>query len=302
MRLHSLGRTGIDVSALSFGTGALPRACPREAAEAIACALDLGVNAFEVDAGDDASVALLSAGLARAQGGAHVFARAVSQVAFDLPSPHVRADQAWPGAALRAQVEGLLARLGIDRLALLQLHAWCPEWLHEGDWRETLVALRSEGKIAGFGVSLFDHDVDAALEAVASGAIDAVQIMVNILDPSAAETALPLCQRHDVGVIARAPLYFGAFARHLDFAPDDWRHRYFYPAHRAETAARVKALAAEVGPPLAPALRFVLAQPGVSTVAVGMRRRAQVEANVAAAAGPLDDATCAVLARHKWLC
>lgn len=302
--MRRLGGTGLALSELSFGTGGLAAADPAEAGEAIACALDAGINGFEIDAGDAAAIALLGAALARAgaRHRVHVFARATSRMPFDLPSPHVRADQAWPGARLRAEAEALLARLGVERLALLQLHAWCPEWLHEGDWRETLEQLRAEGKIAGVGISLFDHDVDAGLEAVASGAIDSVQAMVNVFDPAAAAALLPLCQRHDIGVIARSPLYYGALAGGCaqGFAPGDWRDTYFYPAHRRETEERVGALGAG---PTATALRFSLSHPAVSTVAVGMRSRAQVEANVAAAGeGPLGAEQLAALAKHKWLC
>lgn len=302
MRLRSLGRIGLQVSELSFGTGALGMADPAEARAAIALALDRGINAFEIDAADAAAVTVLGEALAGKGTRVHIFARAASLVPFDLPSPHIRADQAYPGARLRTDVEGLLGRLGVERLALVQIHAWCPEWQHEGDWGETIEALRSEGKIAGVGVSLFDHDVDAGLEAVASGTIDAVQGMVNIFDPSAGAALLPLCHRHAVGVIARSPLYYGALAGRLDFAPEDWRHAYFYHQHRAETEARVAAIA-ELGAPAELAIRFGLMHPAVSTVAVGMRTPAQVEANLAAAAkGPLDADTLAALARHRWLC
>lgn len=51
------------------------------------------------------------------------------------------------------------------------------------------------------------------------------------------------------------------------------------------------------------ALRFCLSHPAVSTVAMGMRNRAQLEANLQAVlAGPLDPDICAALAEHAWLC
>ena len=49
------------------------------------------------------------------------------------------------------------------------------------------------------------------------------------------------------------------------------------------------------------ALRFVLSNPDVATVIPGMRRPANVRANVAAsAAGPLPAALLAELRRHRW--
>ena len=286
----------------------------REASAAIALALELGINAVEIDAGDRDAVSLLGAILRRegVRNQVHVIARASSLVRFDLPSPHVPAQQAYPGSHIRAETEALLAVLGVERLALQQLHAFCPEWRGEGDWQETFERLRAEGKIAGFGISLFDHDVEAGLGIVASGAIDAVEVMYNIFDQGAAATLLPLCQGHDVGVIARSPLYFGALAPAAgggmrDFPQEDWRSAYFFDAHRRETEDRVRRLTHAVEPPdrsLADlALRFCLSQPAVSTVAVGMRTREQVEANIEALRlGPLSAGKRTSLASHKWLC
>lgn len=274
----------------------------------VALALDRGVNTVEIDAGDGEAARLLGEVLRRENAGdrVHVFARATSLIRFDLPSPHVFVQDAYPGRHLRAETEALLATLGVERLGLQQLHAWCPEWQHEGDWLETFERLREEGKIAGFGVSLFDHDVAAGFEIVASGLIDAVQAMYSVFDPTPAKALFPLCQKHDVGIIARAPLYYGALGGALEFAADDWRDAYFYDEHRRETTGRVQRLADEMardGPVAEMALRSCLSHPAVSTAAVGMRNRAQLEANLRAAlAGPLDADVRAMLAKHAWLC
>ncbi|WP_343519743.1 aldo/keto reductase [Sphingomonas sp.] len=308
-----LGRTGLDVSVCTLGADALasPGADQREAAAIIACAIERGLDAVELDAGSGRAAVLLGEVLARtgARGRVHVFARVASRVRFDLPSPHISAQQAYPGRHIRTETEALLRTLGVERLGLQQLHAWCPEWLHEGDWRETLERLREEGKIAGYGISLWDHDLDAAAEAVARGAVGSVQLMYNIFDAGAAGL-LPFCQHHDAGVIARSPLYFGALGWRGGgpaLTPHDWRDGYFYDAHRTETLARVNKLASDVAPfgePLpAIALRFALSHPAVTTVAVGMRTRAQLEANLAAIErGPLAAEELAALAPHAWLC
>jgi aryl-alcohol dehydrogenase-like predicted oxidoreductase len=241
----------------------------------------------------------------------HIFSRVASLVPFDLPSPHVSAGAAYPGRHIRAQTEAMLARLGVDRLACQQIHAWCPEWLGEGDWLETLVRLREEGKIAAIGVSLFDHDADAGLQAVAGGEFDCIQLMYNIFDPGAAETVLPLCRKHGVGAIVRSPLHFGALSAAIGkaapFPAGDWRADYFFEEHLGETRQRVLVLQPEAdragGSVTDLALRFSLSHPSVSTVAVGMRTRAHVEANLDAVdRGPLASETLERLSRHKWLC
>jgi aryl-alcohol dehydrogenase-like predicted oxidoreductase len=312
MRYRDLGRTGLRVSELTIGVCAGNDA--RETRATLALGLERGVNAATLDADDDAAVTLLSEALAQKgdSQALHILARATSLVPFDLPSPHVPAWQAYPGRHIRAEAERLLASLGVERLALLQLHAWCPEWLGEGDWLETLDRLRAEGKIAGFGISLFDHDVNAALETVASGAIDAVQLMYNIFDQGAAATLFASCAAHGVGVVVRSPLYYGAltpdFARQQPvFSEFDWRNSYFYDDHRHETAERVRKLAPLVEAPDRSitdlALRFSLSHAAVSTLAVGMHQRGHLEANLEALArGSVDAGRVAALARHKWLC
>lgn len=314
MTLRRLGRTGLDVSACTLGTAALasPTADRREAGTMIARALERGVNAFEL-AGSDGRVAdLLGEVFARAgaRSRVHVFARVTSLVRFDLPSPHIPAQQAYPGRHIRTETEALLRTLGVERLGLQQIHAWCPEWLDEGDWLETLDRLREEGKIAGYGISLWDHDLDSAATVLARGAASSVQFMYNIFDQGAGTGLLPFCQRAEIGVIARSPLYFGALAWDEGgpaLAPHDWRDGYFYDSHRQETLARVRRLAREVvvsGRPLPEvALRFALSHPAVTTVAVGMRTCAQLDADLAAIErGPLQAEEIAVLAPHTWLC
>jgi aryl-alcohol dehydrogenase-like predicted oxidoreductase len=315
MRLRRLGRFGLAISELSLGTAGWerPGLAADEAGAAMRRALGGGINAVEISADADRAIEILADVLKEtsARQDIHILARLTSLVPFDLPSPHVHAQQAYPGQHIRAQTEAVLRRLGVERLGVQQLHAWCPEWLHEGDWLETLVRLREEGKIAGIGVSLFDHDVEAALEAVGSGVVDCVQVMYNIFDRGAAAALLPFCRSRDVGVIARSPLYYGALAETVSapepFAAGDWRSDYFYDAHLRETRARVDRLRAEVQPPDGPiaetAIRFSLSHAAVSTVAVGMRTRDQVEANLRAVErGPLSVERLKALRRHKWLC
>jgi aryl-alcohol dehydrogenase-like predicted oxidoreductase len=191
------------------------------------------------------------------------------------------------------------------------LAAWCPEWWDEGDWLQALVSLKDEGKIAGFGVSLFDHDVEAALDGAARGIIDAVQVMYNVFDQQAAAALLPLCLRQDVGVIARSPLYYGMLVardeRPNAFSGDDWRREFFFDAHRDETrfrADQLEELAEKSGHSLPDlALRFSLSHPAVSTVAVGVSSRTHLDPDLEALErGPLDAEMLRALARHKWLC
>lgn len=304
MRTRRLGRTGLTVSEATLGTARLTASDRGEASAMLSLALERGVNAIELDAGDTEAARLVGEVLKNENAAhrVHIFARATSPLRLDLPSPHLPAGQIYPGAGLRADTERLLASLGVERLASLQLHAFSAEWLGEGDWLETLQTLRTGGKIAAIGVSLFDHDVESGFAPVAGGAIDTLQMLFNPLDPApAASGLLASCRQHDIGVIARAPLYYGALAgKTRGFAADDWRAAYFHEAHARETEARIAAIGGDTA---ALALRFAISHPAVSTVAFGMRTREQLVANLAALeAGPLAPEQLVALKPHAWLC
>jgi len=302
----ALGPTGIMVSPLTLGTAALAKAS--EPRQVVAAAMSGGVRAIELDAGDAAAIAVL-AGVSDLRDMA-VLVRIRPQVPLDLPSPHLSVADVYSARSLRDQTESLLRTLGIKRLDLLQLHAWSAEWLDEGDWRQEAERLRSEGKIGGIGVSLFDGDVDAAIGAVDARAVDAVEVMFNLFDTAAATGLLPTCRERGVGVIARSPFYYGLLAGPVDratgFAQNDWRREFFFDEHLQEAsdrAARVQA-ALEPGETLAQvALRFTLSHPAVTTVATGLTSVAQVEHALAAIAlGPLPPDRLRSLFAQRWLC
>jgi aryl-alcohol dehydrogenase-like predicted oxidoreductase len=317
MRYRRFGRLHFPVSELTAGTWGYDQriwkdADAAETEAALLLALESGVNMIDVAAAYGEAEQWIGALLRRWNvTGIHIATKVTPLLPIALPSPQIRVDQAFPGWHIRRSTENSLRALGVEQLALQQLHAWSPAWIDEGDWLSTMEALQREGKIAGFGVSLFDHDADAALPLVERGLVDAVQVMYNLFDQGAARALLRHCERHDVAVIVRSPLYAGALtAGILDaepFRPGDWRRHYFYPEHLAETRSRMAAVARDAGGgPEATAelaLRFCLSDRAVSTVAVGMRRRWHVYANLKAMGlGPLDPHTRARLVRHAWLC
>lgn len=317
MHYRRLGRLGFPVSELASGTWGLDRRMwtdvdTVEAAAALALALERGVNLIDTAAAYGQSEEMIGDVLRSQQWNRHVLlaTKVNPLVPIGLPSPHVHASEAYPGWHIRRSTEQSLRRLGVERLALQQLHAWSPVWLGEGDWLPTLVALRAEGKIAGFGVSLFDHDPDSAVKLVESGAVDCVQVMYNLFDQGAAAALFAACLTYDVGVIVRSPFYAGALSSDIHeespFRAGDWRAEYFYPAHLAETRMRVAALECAVRSPDRSvqdlALRFCLSHPAVSTVAVGMRQRRHVYANLRVLGDPLlSENARAQLAHHAWL-
>ena len=192
--------------------------------------------------------------------------------------------------------------LGEERLDLVQLHC-PPDGVFESDavfdWLDQMVA---DERIAAYGVSV--ETVAQALSAIARPRVASVQIILNCFRLKPLEQVLPAALQAGVGIIARVPLASGLLSGRYDentaFAADD--HRNFNRRGEAfdvgetfagvpyevglEAARRLGELVDE-GSTLAQfALRWVIDQPGVSTVIPGARNPDQVVQNTAAASAP----------------
>ncbi|WP_205696651.1 aldo/keto reductase [Conexibacter sp. SYSU D00693] len=316
MHLRRLGRTGFEVSEVGFGAWGISGvewigAQDDESVQALERAIDRGLNVI------DTALAY----------GPHHSERLVGQVVRRCDEDVVVAtkvppkNQLWPAAAgsrvedvfprdhVRACAERSLRNLGMEAVDLLQLHVWLDDWLDQGDWQEEVEALRDEGKIRAFGISINDHQPETALRAVASGLVDTVQVIYNVFDQSPEDELFPLCEEHRVGVLARVPLDEGGLTGRItpetEFADDDFRKGYFAGDRARQVQERVAAIAADLGRPVEDvpeiALRFCLSHPAVSTVIPGMRSVRNVERNCAIADGRgLPAADVQKLRAHRW--
>lgn len=318
MQSRRFGRLGFEVCELGFGTWGFDERLWRDA-DASNCrrALEHAVaNGFDfvdtaVAYGNGAAESLIGETLAAVEGGdrVRVATKIIPAEYLSGPAPHIPAEVAYPGAHVRASVEASLKRLRRERLDLVQLHSWASPWLGAGDWEETLEALRSEGKILGWGVSVFDHDGDSALALVDQGRCDSIQVVFSLFDQTPTLELFPLCVLRDVAVIARATLYHGALARPdaatRVYPEDDFRHHLFSGGHGAECRDRAMRIVdgLEEGETLPEiALRFVLSHEEVTTTVVGMRSPARVDENLAIAHAPkLPRERVLSMRRHNWL-
>ncbi len=201
-----------------------------------------------------------------------------------------------------------LANLGLERIDLLQLHVWDDTWAADDGWKRAADDLKRAGTIRAFGISVNRWQPENVLAAIATGVVDAVQVVYNVFDQAPEDRLFPACRAAGVAVIARVPFdegsLTGTLTRDTTFPADDWRSTYFTPEHLAATLSRVDRLQplVEAGGSLPDlALRFILAAPEVSTVIPGMRRTRHVDANLAASdRGPLDADMVAALRAHRW--
>ena len=207
----------------------------------------------------------------------------------------VPVERSLPRGQVTASCEASLRALQLDVIDCVQLHAYWPTWGIEGYWLDELRALKQQGKVRAIGISVPDHRSDMVLPIVISGAIDSVQTVINIFDPIALENLVPLCQKHNVAVIARCILDEGGLTGFLTpdttFPPGDFRHGYFDDTvPRATYIAKVDALrryVPEYASSLAAlAIKFALWHPGVTTAIASMHEQRYAAMNIAAALEP----------------
>ena len=317
MHSRTLGASGIDVSEIGFGAWGIGQsqwvgAQDDESLRALSRALDLGLNFIDTALayGDGHSERLVGR-VVRGRTEHVVVATKVPPKNRTWPAPSgIHVDEAFPGDHVRACTERSLANTGLDVLDVQQLHVWSDEWVEQGDWLETVEALKAEGKIRCFGVSINDHQPSNAVKLIETGVVDTVQVIYNVFDQSPEDELLPLCAQRGVGVIVRVPFDEGGLTGRItpdsEFPEGDFRRGYFAGERKREVADRAQAIVDDLGRPLADlpeiALRFVLSRPEVSTVIPGMRSLRNVERNMAVGDGAgLPASDVETLKRHRWL-
>jgi aryl-alcohol dehydrogenase-like predicted oxidoreductase len=192
--------------------------------------------------------------------------------------------------------------LGVDRIDLVQLHCPPTPVYSSDEVFDALDTLVAEERIARYGVSV--ETCEEALTAIARPNVTSVQIILNAFRMKPLLQVLPAAQEAGVGIIARVPLasglLSGKYTKDTFFPENDHRayNRHGEAFDQGETfsgvdyatgveaAAEFSALAPEGYTPAQLALRWIIDQPGVTTVIPGARSPEQARANAAAAKLP----------------
>jgi aryl-alcohol dehydrogenase-like predicted oxidoreductase len=212
-------------------------------------------------------------------------------------NPHE--DSSFTEANLRSWIGRSLDNLGVDRLDLVQWHCPPQATLDRQDMYDMFDTFTDEGLIAGYGVSI--ETTQQALDAIAHPQLKSVQIIANAFRLKPFEQVMPAAAEAGVGIIVRVPLASGLlaakFTPHSTFGADDHRHynRNGEAFDMGETfsgvpfelginaAAELGALAPEGVTPAQAAIRWLVDQPGVTTVIPGASSVEQAQANAAVA-------------------
>ena len=314
MLSRPFGRLGWPVSEVGYGlwgVGGWTGSDDDESIEAIERSIALGCTFFDTALayGDGKSEALLGRVIARHRGTPLVVATKIPPKNRRWPArADYRLDDVFPADYIRQATETSLENLGVSSIDVQQFHVWTDEWAADERWQRAVDGLKREGLIKSFGISINRWEPTNVLKALRTGLVDSVQVVYNIFDQNPEDELFPMCRDLGVAVIARVPFdegsLTGTMTRDMTFPEGDWRNLYFPPDKLGPILDHVDALRPDVPPGMTMpelALRFILANPDVTTVIPGMRRLRHVESNLRVSdGGPLDPAVMAALRQHRW--
>ena len=240
MRTRRLGNTDLIVSEVGFGTWTLVSdwwGRSDDPHDMIKAALDAGINFID------------TAPVYGAEGAGETILRdylsgrddlvLTTKVGYDIAAERRFPGQSerphdWEPESVRRQVEASLTRLGTDRIDLLQLHNPRIEPIVDDALWETLLALKSEGKVRELGVALGPAIgwIQEGNIAIDERPIATLQTVFNALEqePGLTFAARDRVRAGEVSLLARVPHASDALSGKItidtEFPPGDHRaHR-----------------------------------------------------------------------------
>ena len=314
MRYRTFGRTGWQVSDVGYGMWGMAGWTGSDDEQSHASldkAIELGCNFFDTAwaYGDGRSERILGRTLQRHAGKTLYVATKIPPKNRQWPARAGRAlEDVFPADYIREYTELSLENIGVSSLDLQQFHVWNDDWSTDERWQRAVRALKDEGLVKAFGISVNRFQPTNVLRALDTGLVDAVQVVYNVLDQNPEDELFPACQARNIAVIARVPFDEGSLTGTLTadtrWPEGDFRNSYFTPENLAATLPRVEAIkqivpAGMTLPELA--LRHILQHPAVTTVIPGMRKASHVAQNLAASdAAPLSHAFMEELKAQRW--
>jgi aryl-alcohol dehydrogenase-like predicted oxidoreductase len=305
MQMRPLGRTGLNVSVLGFGCGAvgglMVRGTAADQEQAVAIAVDAGINYFDTapSYGDGASETNLGRVLNTLKPDVYVGTKVRLE----------DSDKRDIAQAVAASLEASLRRLGREDVDLFQLHnaitvadraGGIPARQVLDEVVPAFERLRSQGKTRFFGITAIG-DTDALHQVIDAAVLHTAQVPYNLLNPSvggempagfpAQDYRNLLARMHaaSVGAIGIRVLAGGALSgeagRHpiASPPPEPIASAHSYEADLAR-ARRLLPLVSEAHAASLPeaALRYAIAHPAMSTVLIGIATVEQLQQAIVA--------------------
>lgn len=293
MKYRTIGKTNLKVSEIGFGAWAIggnmwgPQD-DNDSIKAINKAIDLGINFIDTAAayGNGHSERVIGRVLKTRNEKIYIATKIPPTIW--PPGPETSSKDIFPKERIISFVEDSLKNLNVDCIDLIQLHSWRENWTNETQWYETLLELKNAGKINFIGVSVHDNMEDEALGLIETGRVDTIQVVYNVLTQTPKKNLFPKALKHNVGIIARVPLAYGAltgkFTENTTFAENDFRTRRYTGEGLKEILGKVERFKEITNTKdkkelISYAINFSLAHEAVSVSIPGIRNESQAEEN-----------------------
>jgi aryl-alcohol dehydrogenase-like predicted oxidoreductase len=311
MEYRQLGKTPLSISRIGFGGGPAGGhdygpVDEEEWKSAVLAALDNGVNFFDV-----ANVY----GLGRVE---ELLSQALGERRHDVViatkcglvwDQHRKVRRDLGKNTVLRSLEASLRRLKVDTIPLYQIH-WPDPATPIEETMETLAECREQGKFQFLGVSNFPLDLMRRTHAILP--IVSQQIAFNLLCREPEGEMFPWCASSHVSILAHSGLAQGLLAGRRPIGQvvdsNDVRRRspYFSEKDREEKQGvldAIRQLSDKLDRPFsAVSIRWVLDNPEVGAVLVGIKNRRQLEDNLKAIGWQLSSEERETLSYLSSLC
>ncbi|BCM91064.1 aldo-keto reductase YhdN [Abditibacteriota bacterium] len=300
LKTRPLGRSGFDVSILTFGCWQAGGAewtdtNDNDSLAAMKAAYEAGITFFDT---------------AEGYGGGHseeIVGSFLQEIGKDSVRVATKVGAGnLAGEKVKQACEKSLKRLGLERVDLYQIHwpagTWGSPIVPIEETMTALVKLQNEGKIGAIGVSNFNSQ--QIEEAAKYGRIDSLQPPYSLFfQPFVQNGTVGYCERNGIGVIPYSPLAQGLVSGKfsMDNRPTDNRkgnQLFKDPTYglALDAVEQLKPIAEKHdATTLQVALAWLIAQPGVTSPIVGARTPQQIQGAAKAASLELASADLEII-------
>ena len=282
---RTLGRTGADVTILSYGAMELrgrprgPEIADEDAGRLLNAVLDGGINLIDTSPDYGRSEELIGSYIGHRRDEFFLASKCGCPLELPADAPPPYPHDYSPGN-VRADVEQSLRRLRTDRLDLVQVHmSPSKATLEENHTVETLKDLQAEGKVRFIGMSgilpnLPDH--------IAMGVFDVFQIPYSAVQRDHEELITEAADA-GAGTFIRGGAARGAASEDKNWQTGPLSQDPGVGQRNWETSGIADLLSEAGMSNMEFVLRFTLSHPGLSTTIVGTSNPAHLASNIAVA-------------------
>jgi aryl-alcohol dehydrogenase-like predicted oxidoreductase len=279
MRYRPLGNTGVQVSEIALGTAEIgldygfkgsrhyQRPATKESIRLIHTAIDRGINLIDTARLYGNSEEVIGQALAGRPHPPHLVSKVfLSKEAAQKDFPALRAE-------VFTSIETSLRALRVDSIDLLLIHNTAMPHVGHQDLHTCLEEARQQGKIRFFGASCYGEETSLAI--LQKPSFRALQVPFNVLDQKMNRRVFPAAARQGVGIFVRSAYLRGVLTSQVDSIPAR------LAPLRMRALEVMDLLDAEVNDLAEAALRFCLSFEAISSVVIGVKTVAELEANLA---------------------